>query len=123
MECQEPPVIDGWHAGQSQANYPVLDMWFLSMLRNISSIAARLQAKLATSHRLDGKFLTFLKKADWPSTTEDIAAEVKISWNTAQVHLLKMLHEGIVKYKKVGRQNQFWLNEGYEKYFKGKNKK
>ena len=67
--------------------------------------------------------MEFLKKADWPSTTEDIAAEIKVSWNTAQVHLLKMLHEGIVRYKKVGRQNQFWLNKGYEKYFKGEDKK
>ncbi len=41
--------------------------------------------------------LEYLKKADWPSTTEDIAADVKVSWNTAQVHLLKLLHEGIVK--------------------------
>ena len=69
------------------------------------------------------KIMEFLKKADWPSTTEDIAAEIKVSWNTAQVHLLKMLHEGIVRYKKVGRQNQFWLNEGYEKYFKRGDKK
>jgi predicted ArsR family transcriptional regulator len=64
------------------------------------------------------KIIDLLKKADWPSTTEDIAAEVKVSWNTAQVHLLKMVHEGIVKYKKVGRQNQFWLVKNYEKYFK-----
>lgn len=64
------------------------------------------------------KIINLLRKADWPSTTEDIATEVKVSWNTAQVHLLKMLHEGIVKYKKVGRQNQFWLTGNYEKYFK-----
>jgi len=69
------------------------------------------------------KIIEYLKKADWPSTTEDIAADVKVSWNTAQVHLLKMLHEGIVKYKKVGRQNQFWLTENYEKYFKKGGKK
>ena len=65
------------------------------------------------------KILNYLKKADWPSTTEDIAADVKVSWNTAQVHLLKLVHEGILKYKKVGRQNQFWLVQGYDKYFKG----
>ena len=69
------------------------------------------------------KIIDYLKKADWPSTTEDIAADVKVSWNTAQVHLLKLLHEGIVKYKKVGRQNQFWLVKGYEKHFDGGNKK
>ena len=69
------------------------------------------------------KILDFLKKADWPTTTEDIAAEVKVSWNTAQVHLLKLVHEGMVRYKKVGRQNQFWLVKNYEKHFKGGGKK
>ena len=69
------------------------------------------------------KILDYLKKAYWPSTTEDIATEVKVSWNTAQVHLLKMVHEGIVRYKKVGRQNQFWLVKGYEKHFDGGGKK
>ena len=69
------------------------------------------------------KILEFLKKQDWPSTTEDIADKLKISWNTAQVHLLKMVNEGLVKYKKVGRQNQFWLIKNYKKYFKGGDKK
>ena len=64
------------------------------------------------------KILDYLKKVDWPSTTEDIAAEVKVSWNTAQVTLLKLVHEGKAKYKKVGRQNQFWLIKNYKKYFK-----
>ena len=69
------------------------------------------------------KILDYLKKADWPSTTEDIAADVKVSWNTAQVHLLKLVHEGIIRYKKVGRQNQFWLVKGYDKHFKLGDKK
>ena len=69
------------------------------------------------------KILDSLKKADWPSTTEDIATEVKVSWNTAQVHLLKLVHEGAVRYKKVGRQNQFWLAKNYEKHFKLGDKK
>jgi predicted ArsR family transcriptional regulator len=64
------------------------------------------------------EILDFLKKQDWPSTTEDIADKLKISWNTAQVHLLKMVNESIVRYKKVGRQNQFWLTKNYKKYFK-----
>jgi hypothetical protein len=34
-----------------------------------------------------------------------------------------LVHERVVRYKKVGRQNQFWLNEGYEKYFKRGDKK
>ena len=69
------------------------------------------------------KVLDFLEKQDWPSTTEDIADKLKISWNTAQVHLLKMVNEGIIRYKKVGRQNQFWLAKNYKKYFKKGSKK
>jgi len=42
-------------------------------------------------------------------TTESIANELKISWQTAQMHLLKLLAEGKVKYKKVGRQNQWMI--------------
>ena len=64
------------------------------------------------------KIIGFLEKCDWPSTTEDIAAAVTVSWNTAQVHLLKLVNEGRVKYKKVGRQNQFWLVRNYDKEMK-----
>jgi predicted ArsR family transcriptional regulator len=56
------------------------------------------------------EILDFLKKQDWPITTEQIAKELKISWQTAQMHLLKLLAEGKVKFKKVGRQNQ-WINQ------------
>jgi predicted ArsR family transcriptional regulator len=61
--------------------------------------------------------LKFLAKQEWPSTTEDTAASVGVSWQTAQVHLLKLATEGIVKYRKVGRQNQFWLSSKYRKEF------
>jgi predicted ArsR family transcriptional regulator len=57
------------------------------------------------------KILEFLKRQDWPVTTESIANELKISWQTAQMHLLKLLAEGKVKYKKVGRQNQWMIKE------------
>jgi len=40
-----------------------------------------------------------------------VAKSVKISWNTAQVHLFKLMAEGLVKGKKVGRQNQWMLTE------------
>jgi Mn-dependent DtxR family transcriptional regulator len=55
------------------------------------------------------KILEFLKKQDWPVTTESIAKELKISWQTAQMNLLKLLAEGKVKFKKVGRQNQWMI--------------
>ncbi len=70
--------------------------------------------------QIQDKILKYLKKQDWPVTSEDIAKAVKVSWNTAQVALLKLVNEGKVKYKKVGRQNQFWLPEKYEKYFRKK---
>jgi len=67
--------------------------------------------------KVSEKIMEYLAKCDWPSTTEDIAADIGVSWNTAQVALLKLVNEGKVKYKKVGRQNQFWLLKKYREYF------
>lgn len=63
------------------------------------------------------KIMAFLEKQDWPVTTENVMKELDVSWNTAQVHLLKLVAEGKVKYKKVGRQNQFWLVGKYKREF------
>lgn len=57
---------------------------------------------------IDKKVLAYLKKEDWPVTTEMVAKELAISWNTAQLHLYKLQAEGMVKGKRVGRQNQ-WM--------------
>jgi predicted transcriptional regulator len=57
---------------------------------------------------VDSKILRYLRSQDWPVTTEMVAKNVKLSWNTAQVHLFKLVAEGFVKGKKVGRQNQ-WI--------------
>lgn len=71
-----------------------------------------------SGEEIQKKIIGYLEKCDWPSTTEDIATAVEVSWNTAQIHLLKLINEGKVKYKKVGRQNQFWLAKNYEKEMK-----
>ncbi len=63
------------------------------------------------------RIVDYLKKQEWPSTTEDIAAGCKISWNTAQVWLLKLMADNKVKYRKVGRQNQWWIVKDYRKNF------
>jgi predicted ArsR family transcriptional regulator len=60
------------------------------------------------SATIDRKILTYLLKQDWPVTTEMIAKELEISWNTAQVHLWRLVAEGYVKGRRVGRQNQ-WI--------------
>jgi Mn-dependent DtxR family transcriptional regulator len=59
----------------------------------------------------DRKILSFLKKEDWPVTTETVARALKISWNTAQLHLYKLKANGLVKGKRVGRQNQWMLTD------------
>lgn len=59
------------------------------------------------SNEIDSKILRFLKNQDWPVTTESVAKEIKVSWNTAQIHLYKLMSEGLVKGKRVGRQNQW----------------
>ena len=71
-----------------------------------------------TKKNIPQKIMKFLEKQDWPTTTEDVAAAVGVTWNTAQTNLLKLVTEGKIKYKKVGRQNQFWINKNYEKEMK-----
>ena len=63
------------------------------------------------------KIIEYVSKLEWPSTTEDIAQGVGISWNTAQVHLLKLQTEGKIKFRRVGRQNQWWLESKYKENF------
>lgn len=58
---------------------------------------------------VDERILQFLRQEDWPVTTEMVAKRLRVSWNTAQVHLYKLLAEGKIKGKRVGRQNQWAL--------------
>jgi predicted transcriptional regulator len=55
--------------------------------------------------------LRYLLEEDWPVTTEMVAKEMGIAWNTAQVHLWKLVSEGLVRGKKVGRQNQWMITD------------
>jgi predicted transcriptional regulator len=64
------------------------------------------------------KIMEYLKAQEWPSTTEDIAKGTNISWNTAELHLTKLQMLGKVKYRKVGRQNQWWANKSYKENIK-----
>ena len=59
----------------------------------------------------DSKIMKFLYEEDWPVTTEMVAKNAGISWNTAQVHLWKLVSEGFVRGKRVGRQNQWMLTD------------
>jgi len=66
---------------------------------------------------IDEKILSFLKEQEWPSTTEDVAKAISVSWQTAQIHLFKLQSEDKVKYRRVGRQNQWWFKKNYEENF------
>lgn len=59
----------------------------------------------------DRKILSFLLKADWPVTTEMVADSIPCSWNTAQLHLYKLVSQGLVRGKRVGRQNQWMVTD------------
>jgi|GEM_PF-2024793 len=61
---------------------------------------------------VDKRILTYLKKEDWPVTTEMVAKVMGISWNTAQLHLYKLQANGYLRGKRVGRQNQWMLTTG-----------
>jgi predicted ArsR family transcriptional regulator len=60
---------------------------------------------------LEKRLLSVISSSNWPMTTEDIAKKLKISWQTAQIHLLKLAAEGKVEFKKVGRQNQWRIKK------------
>jgi predicted ArsR family transcriptional regulator len=59
----------------------------------------------------DKQIVAYLNKEDWPVTTEMVAKEVGISWNTAQLHLFKLQADGFLRGKRVGRQNQWMLTD------------
>ena len=57
------------------------------------------------------RILRYLQEEDWPVTTEMVAKEMGVAWNTAQVHLWKLVSQGVVKGKRVGRQNQWMITD------------
>ncbi len=73
---------------------------------------------MSTTKDADKKILDYLETVEWPVTSEDVAKKLGITWHTAQVHLMKLYAERKVKYRKVGRQNQWWKNKGYDKEMK-----
>ena len=58
-----------------------------------------------------------IRKYFYDNSVIDIAKNIKRTWHTTQLHLFKLRAENKIKFKKVGRQNQFWLNKKYEKEF------
>ena len=64
------------------------------------------------------KLLAHLKVQEWPCTTEDIAKGIGVSWNTAEIHLVRLQMQDKAKFRKVGRQNQWWLNKSYKENMK-----
>ena len=60
---------------------------------------------------MDKEIIQYILQQDWPVTTEMVSKKLKISWNTAQIHLYKLQAEGLVRGKKVGRQNQWIVTE------------
>mgnify|MGYP001107987873 CR=1 FL=1 len=67
---------------------------------------------------IDNSILRYLAEQEWPVTTEMVARKVKVSWNTAQIHLYKLMSEGLVKGKRVGRQNQWVISKEGQKQAK-----
>jgi len=72
---------------------------------------------MTSGTEIDKKIIECLEKVEWPVTTEDITKSLDLAWHTAQIHLMKLYAEGKVKYRKVGRQNQWWLIKKYGKEF------
>ena len=47
--------------------------------------------------KIDKRILGYLLKEDRPVTTEMVAKELNVAWNTAQVHLYKLLTEKLIE--------------------------
>jgi len=60
---------------------------------------------------IDQEILDYLAAQDWPVTTEMVAEKLGVSWNTAQTHLYKLMAEGRVKGRRIGRQNQWIISK------------
>jgi len=66
-----------------------------------------------TDAGIDKRIVIMLASQDWPVTTDAVAQVLKISWNTAQLHLYKLQAEGFVRGKRVGRQNEWVLAKSH----------
>lgn len=71
---------------------------------------------------IDSQIIQYLARQDWPVTTESVAKALRISWNTAQVHLYKLVAEGLIRGKKVGRQNQWMFTEKGREFLRKRGK-
>jgi predicted ArsR family transcriptional regulator len=63
---------------------------------------------------IDREILNYLAEQDWPVTTEMVAEKLGVSWNPAQTHLYKLMAEGKVKGRRIGRQNQWIISREKE---------
>lgn len=63
---------------------------------------------MTNSKDIDQKIFEFIVYEDWPVPTDMAGIEMKVSWNMAQLHLYKLLVDGLIKGKRVDRQNQ-WM--------------
>jgi hypothetical protein len=57
-------------------------------------------------NKQEKRIIKYLANTNPPVTTEMIAKEMKISWNTAQIHLFTLMALGLTLYEKVEQQDQ-----------------
>jgi len=69
------------------------------------------KAKITNQDGIKRKILAYLEKADFPSTTGQIAEAVRLNWYSADAHLAHLKAEKKVFHKRVGRQNQWWTEK------------
>lgn len=79
--------------------------------RDLNPVIGRTIARFQMKQDFAKKILGYLARQDWPVTTEMVAKALGVSWNTAQLHLYKLMAEGLVKGRRVGRQNQWIADE------------
>ncbi len=71
--------------------------------------------KRPKSGEIDKRILDYLTEVELTATTEMVAKAADVAWYTAQMHLIKLREEGMVRSYRIGRQNQWILTKRIER--------
>ena len=69
----------------------------------------RKKRKIRTKEEIEKEIIDYVKNLEFPTTSAEIARAIKLNWFTSKIYLDKLKKEGKIHLKKVGRQNQWWL--------------
>jgi len=73
--------------------------------------------KRRTGDEIKRGIIKLLEKQDFSLTTGQVANRISVNWDSANKYLNELKDEGVLFYKKVGRQNQWCIMRYYRHGF------